>query len=180
MQLIINILGLRKPEIFRLLSNSLAYFSLGSNLGDRQHNLDRAREFIVQRIGQPVSVSAVYETVPWGYRSRYFFYNCCMCVRTSLEPLALLEEMLSIERKLGRYRTDEGYRDRTIDIDILFYGDLIMQHPMLTVPHPAIEKRRFVLVPLHEIAPDLVHPGNGMTVGEMLDRCGDLSPVKPV
>ena len=160
------------------MSESLAYFSLGSNLGDREHNLNRAGEFIVQRIGQQVSVSGIYETVPWGYGSRHLFYNCCICARTFLEPLALLEEILSIERELGRYRTSGGYRDRTIDIDILFYGDLIMQHPELMIPHPAIEKRRFVLAPLHEIAPDLVHPGNGMTVEEMLNRCEDQSPVK--
>lgn len=160
------------------MSESLAYFSLGSNLGDREDNLNKAREFIVQRIGQQVSVSGIYETVPWGYQSRYLFHNFCMCVRTSLEPLVLLEVTLSIERELGRFRRADGYRDRTIDIDILFYGDLVMQHPSLTIPHPAIEIRRFVLAPLHEIAPELVHPGNGMTVEEMLNRCEDQSPVK--
>jgi 2-amino-4-hydroxy-6-hydroxymethyldihydropteridine diphosphokinase len=156
----------------------MAYFSLGSNLGDRENNLERARLTITQKIGRHVSTSPVYETVPWGYGTEHLYLNCCTGVETLMEPLAILDEILSIERGMGRQREAGGYIDRNIDIDLLFCGNRIIRDQRLTVPHPALGNRRFVLVPLNDIAPDLVHPVAGITVSEMLARCGDQSPVR--
>ena len=158
----------------------MIYLSLGSNLGHRMSNLTRARDAIRDQIGNPISLSGVYESKAWGYSSAYSFYNCCLSVRTRLEPLLVLDALLSIEESLGRIRKDEGYADRLIDMDLLFYGDRILDHPRLLLPHPALEKRRFVLQPLTEIAPELVHPVNGLKIKELLGRCPDQSQLSQV
>lgn len=153
------------------------YFSLGSNLGDRSLNLEEAGTRMAERIGEQLSVSRIYETAPWGFESGHRFYNCCIGMRTQLEPLPLLEEVMKIERSMGRNREGKGYADRLIDIDILFYNRLVMAHPRLTLPHPALEIRRFVLAPLAEIAPEFVHPVSQMRVSEMLENCTDTHTV---
>jgi 2-amino-4-hydroxy-6-hydroxymethyldihydropteridine diphosphokinase len=162
------------------LEGTVIYLSLGSNLGDRMRNLTRARDAIRDQIGTPISLSGVYESEAWGYSSAHSFYNCCLSVCTRLEPLFVLDALLSIEESLGRIRKDEGYADRLIDMDLLFYGDRIQEHPRLKLPHPALEKRRFVLQPLTEIAPELVHPVNGLTIKELLWRCPDQTRLTEV
>lgn len=156
------------------------YLSLGSNLGDRKGNLTRAREAIRQQIGEEALVSKIYQSEAWGYSSPHGFYNCCVELFCSLEPLALLNALLAIEESMGRTREGGGYADRIIDIDLLFYGDRILEHPRLILPHPALERRRFVLVPLAEIAPELVHPRSGLNILEMLDRCPDQALLSPL
>jgi 2-amino-4-hydroxy-6-hydroxymethyldihydropteridine diphosphokinase len=157
---------------------NLIYLSLGSNLGDREMHLNEAKKLIrLRRIGTIESVSGIYESGSWGYSSENLYYNCCVSLRTSLPPLRLLDEILEIEREMGRRRTGTGYSDRIIDIDLLFYGDRKLDHPRLKVPHPAIGDRRFVLVPMVEIAPGFIHPVNGLTMAEMLRACPDLSVV---
>jgi 2-amino-4-hydroxy-6-hydroxymethyldihydropteridine diphosphokinase len=184
-------LSLKKKNRFSnsLSKGNLTYLSIGSNLGYREANLENAGSSIMQRIGPQVSASGIYETVPWGYESKHLFYNCCIGLLTEMEPLPMMDEILSIEREMGRRRETGrrremgrqrgggGYSDRIIDIDILFYGSLIVNHSRLIIPHPALEQRRFVLVPLHEIAPELIHPATGATVKTMLDRCTDHSRV---
>jgi 2-amino-4-hydroxy-6-hydroxymethyldihydropteridine diphosphokinase len=178
MQLIINILDRRKiSKSGSLLKGHLTYLSLGSNLGHRAENLDRARRSVIQRIGPQLSGSGIYETIPWGYESKHLFYNCCIGLKTALEPLPMLDEILSIEKEMGRQREPGGYRDRIIDIDILFYAHRVLDHPRLILPHPSVELRRFVLVPLDEIAPDMKHPVSGESVKSMLERCEDQSRV---
>jgi 2-amino-4-hydroxy-6-hydroxymethyldihydropteridine diphosphokinase len=159
------------------LKGDLTYLSLGSNLGPREANLKRAGRSLIQRIGAEVSTSGIYESVPWGYESKHLFYNCCIGLITEMEPLTVLDEIISIEKEMGRRREPGGYKDRIIDIDLLFYGDRILTHSRLILPHPALEQRRFVLEPLHEIAPDLVHPVTGESIQTMLERCGDQSRV---
>ena len=162
------------------LKGNVIFLSLGSNLGDKRKNIQSAIVLIRKRLGPPGAVSQVFESVSWGYTSEHLFYNCCLSVSTQLEPLPVMEELLSIERILGRERGKLGYSDRLIDIDLLFFGDLLMDHPRLKLPHPSIPLRRFVLKPLSEIAAGLIHPGNGLTVLTMLEQCRDMSEVRPI
>jgi 2-amino-4-hydroxy-6-hydroxymethyldihydropteridine diphosphokinase len=159
---------------------NMACFSLGSNLGDRVKYLDSARMLMAERMGKVESVSGIYESPSWGYASDHSYYNCCVVIRTGLSPLALIDLALEVEREMGRNREGGNYADRIIDIDLLLYGDKVMVHPRLRLPHPRMGERRFVLVPLAEIAPDLVHPGSGLSIARMLERCQDPSEVSPV
>lgn len=143
-------------------------------------NLARAREAIRKQIGDLEKESNIYQSEPWGYSSPHSFYNCTLAVLTHLEALGVLDVLMAIEASMGRIRKGSGYSDRLIDIDLLFYGDLVMEDPRLTLPHPALEKRRFVLEPLHEIAPALVHPRSGLSIRELLARCPDKARLIPV
>ena len=163
-----------------MLKGKRIYLSLGSNLGDRMQNLLQARELIGKQAGGLLKISKVYQSEAWGYSSTNEFYNCCLSAITPLEPVALLDVIMEIEISLGRIRKGGGYSDRLIDIDLLFYEDTIMEHPRLTLPHPAIANRRFVLVPLTEIAAELVHPLSGLTIKEMLHCCTETDTVTPV
>jgi 2-amino-4-hydroxy-6-hydroxymethyldihydropteridine diphosphokinase len=143
---------------------TLVYLGLGANLGDREQNLRRATDEIEKRIGNIVSRSAFYTTAPWGFRSEHPFLNAAVGVETELSPTDLLAACQAIERDMGRQRpsdTSEAYHDRIIDIDILLYGDSIINTPTLTIPHPLMTARAFVLDPLTEIAPNVVHPVYG-------------------
>lgn len=156
---------------------NLAYLSLGSNLGQREQHLEAAMKLIQSRIGAAEKVSRIYESEPWGYSSENRFCNCCLSVWTSLDPLPLLDELLGIEKQLGRERGGTGYSDRIIDIDLLLFGDVRLDHPRLILPHPAIGNRRFVLVPLAGIAPELIHPVSGISIRQMLQQCDDPTKV---
>ena len=136
------------------------YFGLGTNLGDKEHNLRLAVRKIEERVGKVVSLSAFYATAPWGFSSEHTFPNAAACVETLLPPLSVLHLTQGIEREIGRTHKSVGgvYSDRVIDIDLLLYGDLVLDTPELKLPHPLMHERRFVMEPLAEIAPDLVHP----------------------
>ncbi|MDE7118578.1 MAG: 2-amino-4-hydroxy-6-hydroxymethyldihydropteridine diphosphokinase [Bacteroidaceae bacterium] len=131
----------------------LIYLSLGTNLGDKEQNLLSAISEIGRRIGPIKAQSAFLVTEPWGFESENTFLNAAVRVETELSPIALLDETQQIERTLGRtHKTADGqYHDRIIDIDILLYDDLHIATPRLTIPHPHMHKRDFVLIPLHEI-----------------------------
>lgn len=133
------------------------YLSLGTNLGDRQKNLSLALELIGSEVGTVVSSSDVIETDPWGFESSNRFLNMVAKVETHMQPLEVLHATQEIEKKLGRSKKTENgeYHDRLIDIDILLYDDLVMNTPQLTIPHPLMYEREFVMKPLLQIAPEL-------------------------
>ena len=139
-----------------------AYISLGANLGDRERSLRRAIELLSAREGIRVArVSSLRETEPWGPVEQPSFLNAAAELETSLEPRALLDALLAVERSLGRVREGARYGPRTIDLDLLVYGDTVVSEPGLVLPHPRLHERRFALEPLAELDPDLVVPGHG-------------------
>ena len=146
---------------------TIVYLGLGSNMGDRGANLDKALKLLSQRV-EVLEVSSTYDTEPLGNVDQPRFLNLACKVGTRLAPLGLLTLTKGIESKLGR-RPSGRNAPRPIDIDILFFGDLVMETPKLAIPHPRLTERAFVLVPLVELAPDLVHPTSGKTAREMLD-----------
>ncbi len=131
----------------------ISFLSLGSNLGDREKNLRRAIDMLGERAGKVLRVSLFMETKPWGFVSDNIFYNACVKVDTDLTPQELLAATQEIEKALGRTRKSEGgkYCDRTIDIDILLYGDITVDDENLKIPHPHMYERDFVMIPLKEI-----------------------------
>ncbi|MFI5151087.1 MAG: 2-amino-4-hydroxy-6-hydroxymethyldihydropteridine diphosphokinase [Bacteroidia bacterium] len=149
------------------------FLSLGSNQGDREFFLSRAREEIATIAGKILSVSSVYETEAWGNDELQPFLNQALEIETDLAPEVLLKALLEIEQSLGRERTDIPWQARTIDIDILFYGKLDLKTPALLLPHPFIQDRKFVLMPLAEIAGNWTHPRFGKTIQELLESCPD-------
>ena len=142
------------------------YLLLGSNMGDRAAYLDQARSRIQGQCGAILKESATYATKAWGIETQPDFYNQVLEIDSDLQPLQLLTTILEIEQEMGRVRKGK-WLSRVIDIDILFYDDLVLDLPNLQIPHPKIPERNFTLVPLMEIAPGLKHPSLGFTVREL-------------
>ena len=149
-----------------------AFLLLGSNVGDREGYLEKARQQIEQHAEDLVMVSSIYETVAWGRLSQPVFLNQVIGIETSLIPKQLLAVVQEIETSLGRHRP-EKWAPRTLDIDILFYGNQIIETPELIIPHPAIPQRKFTLIPLAEVAPGFIHPVLHTTIEELLIECVD-------
>lgn len=145
------------------------YFSLGSNLGDREENLQKAVQLLEKRAGKLISRSAFYYSEPWGFESENGFVNICIAMECEADPVALLDITQETEKEIGRMKKSAGgvYSDRLIDIDILLIDDLIIREERLTVPHPLMEKRAFVLEPLSEIAANLQHPVLQKNIAEL-------------
>lgn len=154
------------------------YLLTGGNLGDRYGLLERAKKKIVEKIGEIIKESSIYETAPWGFNSEQDFLNQVFNVSTDLSPKELLNKCFEIENELGRVRQLEQYSSRTIDIDILFYNDEIIHEQELIIPHERLHKRRFTLEPLVEISPEYAHPKLNKTLSELLAECKDVSEVR--
>jgi 2-amino-4-hydroxy-6-hydroxymethyldihydropteridine diphosphokinase len=156
------------------------FLSLGTNVGDRMLNLNKAKGFIACEVGEIIDVSGVYETPPLGFFSESFFYNICVRVHTKLTLEDLLVITQEIEKKTGRKsKTIKGrYESRVIDIDIIFYNDLIFKSEILMVPHEHFKSRMFVLKPMNDIAPDFIDPETNNTVGSLMINCLDDSKIK--
>ncbi len=150
---------------------------IGGNEGDREQLILEACSRIESRIGKIVSKSMLYESEPWGFETDRFFLNRALLLETSLSASEVLTEALYIESVLGRVRNKKGYASRTMDIDILFYENLCVDLPDLMIPHPKMQERRFVLLPLAEIVPDWMHPALGKTIKTLLDECRDTGNV---
>jgi 2-amino-4-hydroxy-6-hydroxymethyldihydropteridine diphosphokinase len=151
---------------------NVAYLLIGGNLGNRSANLQNALHQIEKNCGKILDLSAIYETAAWGLTNQPSFYNQALILETNLTPNALMEELLSIETNMGRIRSLK-LGPRIIDLDILLIDQLILDTELLTLPHPSMVQRRFALLPLAEIAPNLVHPILQKTIQELLMDCKD-------
>ena len=156
-----------------ILNTDPIYLGLGSNIGDRKHHITSALTLLSYQVSI-CGISSIYETEPWGNKEQPMFLNCVCGVRSRLGPSKLLEIILQTESNIGRTRSYKN-APRIIDIDILFYGDRIISEPELNIPHPSLHERAFVLIPLVEIAKDLVHPIIGKTSKQLLS---ELSPME--
>lgn len=153
-------------------SGNQAYLLIGGNTGNRQAYLQQARELIEQRLGSIQTQSQVYETGAWGKTDQPDFLNQVLLISTTHSPEELITNILSIEEQMGRIRTERN-APRIIDIDILFYNNEVIDQPHLHIPHKEIPNRRFVLTPLNEIAPDLIHPYLNKSIMTLLSECRD-------
>lgn len=163
-----------------MIRSTLTYIALGSNQGDRARYLQLAVDRIFEQIGTISSLSDVYETPAWGFKGDAFL-NACIAIRTNYSAEKVLEKLLGIEVELGRKRSNaSGYADRAIDLDIIFHGDLTISSRELHVPHPQLAHRKFVLYPMADIAAEIIHPIDKVSISEMLKQTADDSEIRKV
>ena len=164
----------------KALEYSTAYLLLGGNLGDREANLKKAIELLNNKIGTVIAISALYETAAWGKTDQPAFLNLAVSLKTRLTAIEVLERALSIEQELGRVRKDK-WGERLIDIDLILFGNEIINIPdKLQVPHPHMQDRKFVMEPLAEIAPEVIHPLLGETMLDIWRNIKDPLEVKKI
>lgn len=150
-----------------------AYLILGSNIGNSLKILEKANALIQSNVGQIIKKSSIYESAAWGNENQPNFLNQALCVSTKLSATVLLKSLLEIEEQLGRVRDGSKWMARIIDIDILFYNTDSIVTEELKIPHPYIHERRFVLMPMQEIASEFVHPQHKKSITQLLVECPD-------
>jgi 2-amino-4-hydroxy-6-hydroxymethyldihydropteridine diphosphokinase len=155
------------------------FILLGGNLEDKSKIFEETRILISERIGMVTKLSSVYVTEPWGFESEQF-WNQALIAITKLNPYEVLLQTQTIEKMMGRVKKSDHYEARVMDIDLLFYNDLVLNTSELTLPHPKMGDRKFVLIPLNEIASDKYHPVSGLMVKEMLSLCTDKLNVERI
>lgn len=153
---------------------------LGSNLGDSQSLFQQTIALLSDRVGVIEQSSSLYKSPPWGFEHENDFCNQVLVLQTALAPEQMLRECLQVETDLGRERKGQGYAARTIDVDLLFVGDEVIESDVLTLPHPRLQLRRFTLLPLVELMPDFIHPVLQKKMRVLLQECEDQSEVKKV
>jgi 2-amino-4-hydroxy-6-hydroxymethyldihydropteridine diphosphokinase len=156
------------------------FLGIGGNLGNKPLNFQRVQKLVENEVGNIITKSSIYESPPWGFLAEEDFWNQVLYVETELEPGEVLTSVLEIENLFGRKRDAEYYESREMDIDILYFDNLSIFSETLTIPHPHIPDRMFILVPLAEIAPAFVHPVLQITNRELLEKCGDELSVKRI
>lgn len=154
------------------------YFLLGGNLDDREKILSEAISKMKLDVGELIRVSSIYETEPWGFKHESNFLNQVVVLESKLSAIKILDRTQQIEKDLGRVRKKNQYSERTIDIDILFYDNLVISTDRLMIPHPRIQERAFALVPLLDVASDLIHPVEMRSIKELYANCPDRMDVK--
>ena len=152
------------------------YIQLGSNIGERESFIAKSMEQIEENIGEIITESSIFETIPWGNENQNNFLNSVIKIKTPFDSFEVLQKSQEIENTLGRKRIAK-WRERTIDIDVLFYNNEIINTTKLNIPHPLIQKRKFVLVPLSEIAPNYMHPILKKSISTLLSECKDNQKV---
>ncbi len=152
------------------------FLGLGSNMGNREENLLIAQKTINEKVGITILQSSIYETAAWGLTEQNAFLNQVICVETKFLPTEVLQLVLEIEKSMGRIR-EQKWGARIIDIDILYYANKIIKLPDLVIPHPFIQERRFVLVPLCEIASEFIHPKLKKSNAKLLENCIDSGEI---
>jgi 2-amino-4-hydroxy-6-hydroxymethyldihydropteridine diphosphokinase len=154
------------------------YLLTGTNLGDRVNYLQTANNWIKIKIGNIIKSSSIYETEPWGFEAKMLFLNQALLVESKLDAHQILFEINKIETIIGRKKENGVYKSRQIDIDILFFDDIQMQLDNLKLPHPLLHQRKFVLIPMNEIASEHVHPVFNKSISQLTLECQDKSVVK--
>lgn len=158
---------------------SKVYFSIGSNKGNRSQLINEAIDKIDIYIGRVELKSSIYETQSWGFKSNNF-YNVCLLIESSLSVESIFNKILKIEKDMGRLKSGNKYSDRCIDIDILFVEDIIVNSKNLIIPHPRLHLRKFVLTPMLDIAPDLIHPILNKSIKQLELECDDNDQPKKI
>lgn len=149
----------------------------GSNIEPRLSFLEEAESEIGRKVGSVLKKSEIYESAPWGFEAKTSFLNRVLLINSELVVTEILKAILEIEKEMGRVRRSDSYASRNIDIDILYFGEAILEQEFLQIPHPRLHLRRFTLIPLTEIAPTFIHPKFSLSNQELLDCCEDHSIV---
>jgi 2-amino-4-hydroxy-6-hydroxymethyldihydropteridine diphosphokinase len=156
------------------------YLGIGGNLGNRLENITKTIQLIEELICKPTRISSIYLSEPWGFVHAKYFTNAVLLLETDISLRELFNISMQIEKKMKRERSVSGYQGRTMDIDILFYGNMAIADQDLIIPHPKVQNRLFVLLPLFEISPQFAHPTLNISITEMIKRCSDTGKIRKI